>query len=71
MDLDPMSRPGSAMQGIGHDRHICAIVGRMLGFEDLIKDAETFEDPPLSPDADPFVLMEHSVLISKLLLLWG
>lgn len=63
MSLDPMSQPGSAMHGIGHDRHICAIVGRMLGFVELIRDAETFEDPPLTPDANPFILMEHSMFL--------
>lgn len=63
MMLDPASQPGAAMQGMGHDRHICAIVGRMLGFVDLIQQAETFEDPPLSPDADPFVLMDHSLFL--------
>lgn len=55
--------PGSALQGIGHDRHICAIAGRMLGFRDEIAQAETFEDPPLTPQADPFELMEHSLFL--------
>lgn len=55
--------PGTALHGIGHDRHICAIVGRMLGFRDEIAKAETFEDPPLVPQSDPFVLMEHSMFL--------
>lgn len=55
--------PGSALHGIGHDRHICAIVGRMLGLIDEIRKAETFADPPLSPDADPVVLMQHSLFL--------
>ncbi|WP_171178195.1 hypothetical protein [Ruegeria sp. HKCCD8929] len=57
--------PGSALHGIGHDRHICAIAGRMLGFRDEIARAETFEDPPLTPQADPFELMEHSVFLDS------
>lgn len=57
--------PGSALQGIGHDRHICAITGRMLGFMDEIEQAETFEDPPLEPNADPFELMEHSLFLDS------
>lgn len=59
--------PGTALHGIGHDRHICAIVGRMLGFVDEVRQAETFEDPPLSRDADPFALMEHSLFLDS----WG
>lgn len=55
--------PGSALHGIGHDRHICAIVGRMLGLVDEIRQAETFDDPPLSPDADAFMLMQHSLFL--------
>lgn len=55
--------PGAALNGIGHDRHICAIAGRMLGFRDEITQAETFEDPPLTPQADPFALMEHSLFL--------
>lgn len=57
--------PGSALHGIGHDRHICAITGRMLGFRDEITDAETFESPSLVPEADPFELMEHSVFLDS------
>lgn len=57
--------PGSALHGIGHDRHICAITGRMLGFRNEIKEAETFESPSLSPEADPFELMEHSVFLDS------
>ncbi|WP_370210204.1 hypothetical protein, partial [Roseovarius sp.] len=37
--------PGTALNGIGHDRHICAIAGRMLGFDVEIKEAETFDHP--------------------------
>lgn len=55
--------PGTALHGIGHDRHICAIVGRMLGFRDEITQAETFEDPPLTPQADPFEVMAHSLFL--------
>lgn len=57
--------PGSALHGIGHDRHICAITGRMLGFRNEIKEAETFENPSLTPGADPFELMEHSMLLDS------
>jgi len=57
IELDPMSQPGSALHGIGHDQHICAIVGRMLGFDEEIKSAVTFADPPLVSDADPFELV--------------
>ncbi|MEO1538668.1 MAG: hypothetical protein AAFR73_13180 [Pseudomonadota bacterium] len=57
--------PGSALHGIGHDRHICAISGRMLGFMDEIEQAETFEDPPLAPSSDPFELMEHSLFLDS------
>jgi hypothetical protein len=55
--------PGSALHGIGHDRHMCAIAGRMLGFRSEVAQAETFEDPPLTPKADPFELMEHSLFL--------
>jgi len=57
--------PGSALNGIGHDRHICAIIGRMLGFRDEITEAETFDSPSLVPEADPFELMEHSVFLDS------
>lgn len=57
--------PGTALHGIGHDRHLCAITGRMLGFKDEIKEAETFQSPSLAPDADPFELMEHSVFLDS------
>lgn len=63
--LDPMSRPGTALNGIGHDQHICAIVGRMLGFREEISLAETFKDPPLTKDADPFELMTHSMFLDS------
>lgn len=56
---------GSALHGIGHDRHICAIVGRMLGFRAEIQEAETFEDPPLTPKADPYELMVHSLFLDS------
>lgn len=65
INLDPMSQPGSALNGIGHDQHICAIVGRMLGFKEEIKSAETFKDPPLTSDADPFELATHSVFLGS------
>jgi hypothetical protein len=65
ISLDPMSRPGTALQGIGHDRHICAIVGRMLGFTSEIQEAETFEDPPMIPNADPYALMEHVLFLDS------
>lgn len=57
--------PGSALHGIGHDRHICAIAGRMLGFRDEIAQAEMFDDPPLTSSADPFELMEHSLFLDS------
>ena len=55
--------PGTALNGIGSDRHICAIAGRMLGFHDEIAEAETFESPAMTPDADPYQLMEHSMFL--------
>jgi len=57
--------PGSALQGIGYGQHICAIVGRMLGFRKEIKAAKTIQDPPLSPDTDPNILMEHTMLLDS------
>mgnify|MGYP005857788353 CR=1 FL=1 len=57
--------PGTVLHGIGHDRHICAIVGRMLGFRDEIEQAETFDHPPLTPDANPYELMEHSMFLDS------
>ena len=57
--------PGSALQGIEHDRHICAIVGRMLGFRDEIAQAETFDDPPLAPSSDPFELLAYSLFLDS------
>jgi len=53
--------PGTALNGLNHERHMCAIVGRMLGFRDEIRWAETIEDPPLVPHADPGNLMAHSM----------
>lgn len=63
IELDPMSQPGTALHGIGHDRHICAITGRMLGFREEIAEAETLEDPPLVPDANAMELMMHSMTL--------
>ncbi len=55
--------PGSALQGYDHDRHICAITGRMLGFRKEILEAETLDEPPLSPDVDPMEIMIHAVTL--------
>lgn len=55
--------PGSALQGYDHDRHICAITGRMLGFRKEILEAETLVEPPLSPDVDPMEIMIHAVTL--------
>lgn len=63
--LDPMSMPGSALNGIGHGMHVCAIIGRMLGFHDEIREAETLEDPQMTPEADAMALMEYSVLLDS------
>ncbi len=63
--LDPQSMPGTALQGLGYDQNICAIVGRMLGFVEEIREAETLTDPEMRPDADPFVLMEHSMVLDS------
>lgn len=57
--------PGTALNGLNHEIHICAIVGRMLGFIDEIKHAETIEDPPLIPEANPHELMAHSVSLDS------
>lgn len=65
LGLDPTAYPGTALNGIGHDRHVCAIVGRMLGFREEIKEAETFQDPPLTPDANPMELTQHSVFLQS------
>lgn len=67
VDLDPLSRPGTALQGIGFDRNKCAIIGRMLGFDKEIREAETLDDPPMTPDADPQELMRHSMVLDS----WG
>lgn len=55
--------PGTALNGIGHDQHICAITGRMLGFREEIEEAETLDEPPLSPDVDPMEIMIHAVTL--------
>lgn len=65
LKIDPTSLPGSALHGIGHDRHICAITGRMLGFREEIREAETFDDPPMVKSADPFELMRHSMFLDS------
>jgi hypothetical protein len=53
--------PGTALNGYEHDRHICAITGRMLGFREEILEAETLDETPLSPDVDPMEIMLHAV----------
>jgi hypothetical protein len=53
--------PGTALNGIGSDRHICAITGRMIGLHEEIAEAETFDSPAMTPDADPFELMEQDI----------
>ena len=55
--------PGTALNGIGHDQHICAITGRMLGFREEIEEAETLDAPPLKPDTDPMEVMIHAVTL--------
>jgi len=57
--------PGTSLHGIGHERHSCAIIGRMLGFIDEIVEVETFEDPPMTSQTDPFALMEHSMFLDS------
>ncbi len=57
--------PGSSLNGIGGDWHICAITGRMLGFRAEIAEAETFESPALKPDADPDELMVHALFLDS------
>lgn len=63
--LDSSSMPGSSLQGIGYNRHVCAIVGRMLGFREEIKKAEYLEHPPMTSNSNPFLLMEHAMLLDS------
>lgn len=55
--------PGTSLHGLGADRHRCAIAGRMLGFRDEIKEAETLEDPPMTQNADAMELMIHAMTL--------
>lgn len=55
--------PGTALSGLGAERHRCAITGRMLGFNEEIREAETLEDPPMTPSANPMDLMAHAVTL--------
>lgn len=44
---------GSMYVGYEFDRHQCAILGRMLGLEDVIIDLETMPYPPMDETSDP------------------
>jgi hypothetical protein len=55
--------PGTALNGLGADQHRCAIAGRILGFNEEIRSAETLEDPPMTPIADPMELMSHAMTL--------
>lgn len=55
--------PGTALHGLGADRHRCAITGRLLGFNEQVREAETLEDPPMTPDANAMELMAHAVTL--------
>ena len=37
----------------------------MLGFREAIKKAEYLEHPPMTSNSDPFLLMEHAVLLGS------
>lgn len=50
----------TALSGKDFDRHICAILGRMLGFVDEIREAENLEAPPLAIDVDAVAILEHA-----------
>ncbi|WP_342070569.1 hypothetical protein [Yoonia algicola] len=59
---------GTAYNELGIPQHQCAILGRMLGFEEHIRHLEEFDDPELRPDLSEDELqqlMYHSHFLSN------
>jgi hypothetical protein len=44
----------AGLNGIDSERHSCAIIGRMLGFTEEVRQAEYLDEPALSAEVDPY-----------------
>jgi hypothetical protein len=56
---------GTMYNGYEFDRHQCAIVGRMLGLQDVIVDLETMPYPPMDQTSDPHDLLVFSISLEN------
>lgn len=56
---------GTMYNGYQYERHQCAILGRMLGKADAIREIEHLEYPPLDASSDPHDLLVFSISLNN------
>ena len=56
---------GVANYGIDTEKHRCAILGRMLGHEDVVSDLQQMTFPPMDGTSDPFDLALFATSLSN------
>jgi len=65
VEVGGTSWAGTAYNGYQFDRHLCAIVGRMLEQVEAIKEIETLEYPPMDATSDPHDLLVFSISLEN------
>lgn len=65
VEVGGTSSAGTAYNGYQFDRHLCAIVGRMLEQVEAIKEIETLEYPPIDATSDPHDLLVFSISLEN------
>ena len=65
VEVGGTSWAGTAYNGYQFDRHLCAIVGRMLKQVEAIKEIETLEYPPMDATSDPHDLLVFSISLEN------
>jgi hypothetical protein len=56
---------GTMYNGYQYERHQCAILGRMLGETDAVREIEHLEYPPLDTSSDPHDLLIFSISLNN------
>lgn len=65
VEVGGTSWAGTAYNEYQFDRHLCAIVGRMLEQVEAIKEIETLEYPPIDAASDPHDLLVFSISLEN------
>ncbi|WP_282078637.1 hypothetical protein [Epibacterium ulvae] len=65
VDVGGTSWAGSAYNGYQFDRHLCAIVGRMLEQVEAIKEIENLDYPPMNATSDAHDLLVFSISLEN------